>query len=508
MDVHLLSVPGPGPSASSSSSSEMMSDFDVENEEELRSRFLSEERVYGEAGSPRRPRLCWCLRMYSRCCFRFYALDSAQKLLLLLAVLALSMLLSFVLFAAFNVHFGGATDSYLETMSLWLTTCVLAKMWLKSVGKQLDITRLEVQCASNGRTSSPRSRSLRIQQLREWTAKRTVTASADYQSIAAEEEVNAMRFEMSFEIAVEILLKATYYAFYAKYSLLVRRPTLSHFACFHAVHCLLIFAIYHIRILPAYYHGTYWLRRYVDSALQLHSEPALDHKVPASSRTMTASRTATAYDLRFNFPSIDQGAVDEKDRRRRTESHLNVPPISASDTLPDADPDTEYVHALDALSSFYGGPSANESAKSTMCSSMPNTPNLALSTSITFHQYEQWRQRICIDCALSCVAMVVVTAEVYCAAIGRALCGHYGIDIGSASMPMDEDEAKKSAAYFVIAMGSELWLYGMLYLSMRFCDPKERFNIFQPFCTLYVKAADPFHYALLFVASSWWMLLI
>ena len=74
------------------------------------------------------------------------------------------------------------------------------------------------------------------------------------------------------------------------------------------------------------------------------------------------------------------------------------------------------------------------------------------------------------------------------------------------SMPIEQHEVTKSAAYFVIAMGSELWLYSMLYLSMRFCGPKGSFNLFQPLSTLYAKAADPFHYALLVAACSAMML--
>jgi len=549
MDVHLLSQ-----SMSGSSCSEMLSDFEVDNEDELRSKFLSEDIDLedGEASSlpldDRGPGCC--VRTWSRCCFWFYGLDPAHKLLLLLLVLDGSITICVAMVAAFDG--GGGESAYLQTMTLWLAASLLAKLWLKAVGKQLDITRIELEgmATAIGRATSPRS--VRIQQIREWTnrtasarasiteplgaspqsvgpsteSKTACSAKQHYQSVTVsatatdfksiEEEVNALRFEMSAEVAAEMAVKAAFYGFYRKQSLLVRPPTFSDFIAFQAVHCAVIFAFYHIRVLPAYYHGSYWLRRAIDSALRLHREPDFNHfAAPQTAARWRRRNTETfsAYDPRFRFESMDRGQTDHDHTATAATAtaataidgaYLSVPTVPPLDA---DDPDTQYVDALDALRSLYA-----LSAKSTLHSSRPNTPHgggglLTSMRSITFHQYGHWRQRLCIDCALSCCVMVAVTVQVYGAVLVLYLCGRYGLDLAPRGQGIDDQQLRTSTAFFVVAMVTELWLYGMLYLTLRFCDPEESFNLFRPFVALYVKAANPAHYALLIVMSSWWVLL-
>ena len=567
-------------------SSEILSDFNVTDERELRVRFLSDvdenkpmdgskqdDDTDDKANHSCACSTCFCVKSYRKCCYWYYNLYSTYKYLLLLCILNLSFLVCFMIFTLMK---GAGTGDLPKThyeliMVLWLIICFLMRSWMKYIGTQIDIVRLDMTLKfgiesksrigkilevskvlsrtmstnlqrQHAKRSSYTNQILRsphtktrsntntpckeseFEQCREdfpgVPTQRSTDLTLDYGFINYDEiqsQINDFRFDISMEIAMEIFIQVTYYTFYRDYTLIFYHPTWRQFIIFKLIHLLSIFVLYLIRILPIYYKYTSIM---MDKCGFHDDEPFLVHqKTPMMGYQKSL----------FLQSSIPTSPVEVNEHSElETANNKKV-----TDYYSDGDDDVIHIKAVDNIFAFYDRERSSGHQKGsgtgfnyTLTSNVPSissSPNYYndssgakqsfqtdLGTTLTFQTYQDWRNRISIDCVIRCIAMIFTTLSSYCSVSIYYLTKNEKL-LGK---NFDGNSFKIATWYFLISFISELLIYWILYGLMK-CYAEEHkndndddnvsFNMFQPFTRLYAKSTNRFHYVMLFVVCSWWL---
>eukprot|EP01084_Bolivina_argentea_P034039 62963_1 len=490
-------------------SSEIMSEFNVENETELQTKFLSEvneNNAFSHENNNEitdKPNIC--LAIYTQFSSWYHNMYSAHKFLLLLVVLNVSFLLCFIILTVMDIAGTGHSlprDNYELVMIVWLIVCFIIKLWMKFIGKHIDIIRLDMKLKygtdsnvkkriydltkrlSNLPTTNFGQESSDLMSMKPYSSV-TVTTDEELQN-----EVNDFTFDISFEIVMEIFMQITYYSFYRDYSFIFSNPTWTQFLIFKIIHLLTIFMLYFIRIMPFYYQYTSKVFRadlkhasnvkYKDTM----TVSTINYKSPQKINEANALSPEPS-DIMFSYTN----SVDEQKG-----NVLDLNKEVSGDYYNDAD--TIQINALDNIFEFYN----RENNMKSYQKSVSDKKSIFNGINVTFETYIDWRNRICIDCVIRCIVMIFTAITSYCTVGIYYKTGNYRF-LGES---FDTKQFETATYYFIISLVSELILYGSLYLFMIRRD-NDSFNIFQPFASLYAKSTHCHHYAILFVVCALWL---
>ena len=540
-------------------SSEIDSDFVVENERELKTKYLTDaddenanafkQKYSNESNQTNKNNkfnccLQYITRAYRKISFLYHDMSLPHKYLLLIIALSLSFLICFIISTFMDIAGTGslAKDNYEIVMILWLIICYVLKVWMKFIGKHIDILRVDMKwryCTdfkaikhlrNLTRMTTTRSRTLFkfspfVSPQAAHTATNSNTTIINFEE--EQSEVNGFKFEMSLEVALEIFMQTTYYAFYRDYSFIFYHPTWSQFLSFKFIHLFVIFLFYFVRILPFYYEHTSNLTNGVSSKKREKRDKNRDTlstiNWPRSQTDVFMVTPGTVPDPKLTETDYDKLYSDANDNIRNDNGSIDVLKLSKAITDYSDVNETEHTLHINApnnvLVAFYDYATPTDTLDSSTLSSTSKNDHNKLSVppvyitpahspndlkisnihsmNTTFETYHDWRNRISIDCVIRCIAMIFTTLASFCSMSTYYLTKNYGF----LNKEFDAEQFIDSTYYFIISIATELMLYGLLYVSMT----DGSFNFFQPFACLYAKSTHPYHYAILFVVCSWWI---
>eukprot|EP01083_Nonionella_stella_P283254 963949_1 len=481
-------------------SSEIMSEMNVMDQTELHNKFLSDNDVQ----QTKRSTSNCCIRLYKHCTLCYLNLYSSHKFLLLLVLLNVSLFICFIvpaLLHSLSKH-AIAQDHYVVFMIVWCFICYILKSWMKRVGKHVDMVRLDIKlkyCADTAikkqiydltQRMSTRSLPHMPQCITYEFTNNTNISSPDTNDYVSDSDiqkaVNEFKFDISFEVAMEIFIQIIFYSFYRDFSFILCIPNCSSFLIFKAIDLSIIFIVYWIRVLPSYYTFTLSMGIISDTpmdgspyvtdaplAIMISPDPGSMLKDQSMSPIgPTPKKSVTPFTPLSPMISIDESKS----------LHLTNDMRQASDIY--GDHDTVHINAVDNI---YGHMDAYVDH------------NTDTNVMISDEAYYDWRNRICVDVVIRCIVMIITALMSYGSLIV------YYITDNNEVLPngFDAKQLRISTYYFIISIGSELLLFGLLYA---FVAIKYSFNMFQPFARLYAKSTHAHHYVLLFVVCSAWRL--